>query len=147
MVEGCVDGRIGECWAGIKFDCCQGEVFVVAIWAASGNRKSASLADGSRVGVATFAKGGARKLSGDRQEVGGIETQGLALTVCTGRGGGAGDGDSEGVGDQVFWGVGKKSDNPKIDTRDAAGGSSRDKQDRCVGEYKRRCLRVGSWGR
>ena len=57
MVEGCVDGRIEECWAGKKFDCCQGEVFVVAISAASGNRKKCvtrGLTHTFRVGVATF---------------------------------------------------------------------------------------------
>ena len=48
MVEGRVDDRIEMCWSGIEFDCCQGEVFVVAIWAASGNRKSVSLVDSSR---------------------------------------------------------------------------------------------------
>src|SRR5271169_5813961 len=92
MAEGCVDGRIEECRAGIEFDCCQGEVFVVAIWAASGNRKSVSLAANSRVGVATFAKRGPRKVSGDRQEVDRIKSWSVTVPVCKARRGGTGDG-------------------------------------------------------
>ena len=45
---GPIDGRIKWCSWGIEFNCCQGEVFVVAIWAASGNRGGVSLPDSSR---------------------------------------------------------------------------------------------------
>jgi len=65
MVERRIDGRIKMCWSGIEFDCCQGEVFVVAIWSASGTRKSVSLADSLALRRNVFCKTGREKKSED----------------------------------------------------------------------------------
>src|SRR5277367_5091938 len=68
MVEGRVDGRIEMCRSGIEFDCCQGEVFVVAIWAASGTRKSVSLGLTGLALASQRSQKRPRKRSGDVKE-------------------------------------------------------------------------------
>jgi hypothetical protein len=109
MVEERVDGRIEMCWSGIEFDCCQGEVLVVAIWAASGNRKSVSLADSSRWrrNVRKTAEKGlrGRKGSGLGQVVG------CKSPVSESAGAGAGTDDWT-----KFWGC-VQGDSVKVDTR------------------------------
>src|SRR5271155_450925 len=117
MVEGRVDGRIKMRWSGIEFDCCQGEVFVVAIWAASGNRKSVSLADSSRWrrNVRKIAEKGVRGRKGS----GVSQVVGCKSPVSESAGTGAGTDDWT-----KFWGC-LQGDSAKVDTTDVAGGSSR----------------------
>ena len=134
MVEGRVDGRIKMRWSGIEFDCCQGEVFVVAIWAASGNRKSVSLADTSR--WRRNVRKTAEKAVRGRKGSGLGQVVGCKFPVSESAAAGAGTDDWT-----KFLGC-LQGDNAKVDTTDVTGASSRCKQDRCADRDKRRRLRV-----